>query len=150
MSMTSEEIEAMRERVKLFKNRKSRVVELDELTSELFPESAQGFSYILSLSDVIPEGKIVNDVTFNISRYGLYKFFIPFEEPQTVSDAIKVVEHFLSAPIDQEYFDIVKDDLFPGTKLKDLKIRGDCLGTAIFIEDIIFYEDGGIGFSMGS
>ena len=94
------------------------------------------------------ETKNVDVVRFNMSRYGDHQYAIKFEKFLTIEEAIFEVEKFLSEVITEDYFNVVKDDLFCGDKLtwidaqERFKIKGDILGDAKFLESVsLFHKD---------
>ena len=67
--------------------------------------------------------------------------------------AIKAVESWMSQPIQEDFWNEVKDDLFHSGdftfETKFHKIRGDCLTDAKFIEGVKV-EDGVLTLTIGS
>ena len=77
------------------------------------------------------KSKLVEKITFDISRYRKYTHTIEFSEPVTKSYAVKQVEAWLSVPVSQEYFDLVGDDCdWNWDEIKEDTVRGDLLGAA--------------------
>ena len=109
------------------------------------PTITHRFTYILSTS----WNKPVNSVIFNISRYGKHTHRIDFPEPVSFADAVIEVQRFLCAPIDNDYYDRVKDDLFHNIRHFYI-IRGDCLGDCKFLERVREVEPGVVKFWCGS
>jgi hypothetical protein len=113
-------------------------------------ENKRMFSYIRTGFSV-PSKKIVS-ILFDISRYGKHQCRMDFDEPLYINEAICKVEHFLSLPIDDEYYDKVKDDLF--CKRSDLRnyleLRGDCLGDLKFLEEVKEIEQNVVKIVCGS
>jgi hypothetical protein len=105
------------------------------------------FSYIRTLNS-IPDKK-VKSITFDISRYGKHTHCISFAEPVFIDKAIYEVERFLSVPLDDEYYNQVKDDLFH-TIRHYYQVRGDCLSDLKFLEDIKEIEQGVFTLLCGS
>lgn len=85
----------------------------------------------------------VTSVTFDISRYGLHKQKITFKTPVLESEAVKVAEAFLSVPMDREYYDSIKNDVFgwSTSKFTDFQMRGEALGDCRFLEAINTIEN---------
>ena len=79
------------------------------------------------------------EVTFSISRYGKHCKTLKFEEPVSIDRAIIEVEQYLSQPLEERYFDKIRDDLFRKNETwaegkKRYVCRGDCLGDSKFLE----------------
>jgi len=85
--------------------------------------------------------KIVEQITFNISRYRKYKHTIKFDEFVTQKFAVQKAEEWLSEKVTIEYYNIIKDDLFGSLKeCADLnnilnKKKGQLLSDCIFLEE---------------
>lgn len=95
------------------------------------------FKYTRSIKINNKEKKI-RTIVFPISRFGKYKMSITFEEKVTELFAVKTVEEWLSKPLSEDYYNIVKDDLFHdnieayGENINRGRLLGDC----IFLEQI--------------
>jgi len=90
------------------------------------------FSYINSLNRLYKTTpKNINSVTFDVSRYGAHNAVIDFAEPVSEKIAITAAEAYLTRPMTQEQFDLVRDDVFPGTE--GLQFFVDGLGNAKFL-----------------
>ena len=119
------------------------------------PENPEnGFKYINCLDRKYRQIlKNVSEVRFDISRYGEKQRSLKFDSPVSENDAILAVEKYLSEPLTEEYYDMIKDDLFHGYSWDEAKAcftyRGDCLTDCIFLEktEII---DGTLIFFCGS
>lgn len=100
--------------------------------------------------------KTVKSVTFAISRYDKYEMTIRFDyqNPKTEKETIEYVEAFLSQPLTEEWFNMVRDDTFHQYSWEEakeyFKCRGDVLGDAKFLEDTYLSADGNMTFSIGS
>ena len=98
---------------------------------------------------------LVKKITFPISRYGEFSTTLEFTEKIPIRIAIKKAEHFLSQPIDFEYYNRVRSDLFfdpvPYDKLDkdEFKCRGDLLTSLVFLEDFNV-EDDEVTLELGS
>lgn len=80
--------------------------------------------------------RILLILVFEISRYGRHFHTLKLEPPRIVKNAIQLVEEYLNEPMTQEYFDTIKDDLFPGRTFRSFTVRGDALGDCRFLETI--------------
>jgi hypothetical protein len=92
----------------------------------------------------------VKSILFYISRYGEHQHRINFDEIVSLDEAVFKVERFLSVPLDDEYYDKIKDDLFPNSKREYFEVRGDCLGDCKFLEEIKEIEPGVVWIGCGS
>ena len=100
---------------------------------------ATKFHYIVDEDFAFDPHKNVASVTFNISRYGKYKFTMRFDELLTEKGAVKVVEQWLSKPVSQDYYEMVKDNLW-NDQLEDYgenPCRGNLLTDCKFLEGLI-------------
>ena len=108
------------------------------------------FSYITTGFWISRE--TVKSIVFDISRYGKHTHRIDFDEPVYLNEAICKVESFLSLPLDDEYYEKVKDDLF--CKRSDLRgyleVRGDCLGDCKYLEEVKEIEPNVVMIECGS
>jgi hypothetical protein len=93
--------------------------------------------------------KSVSSVIFDISRYGKHTHRIDFATPVSFINAVLEVERFLSAPLDDAYYNRVADDLFHNYR-QYYNIRGDCLGDRRFLESVRELESGVIVLWCGS
>ena len=78
-------------------------------------------------------------VSFNTSRYGKYSAGLAWKTPVSEDVAIRRAEEYLSTPIDEAYYNKIKDDLFHNPvewkeAKQNYKCRGDCLTDAKFLE----------------
>lgn len=94
------------------------------------------FAYIIDPSFQYKRTANIVEVVFDISRYGRHVHTLRTSPRMTVKEAIKHVEDYLNVPMTDEYFESIKDDLFPGTTLESLKVRGHALGDCRFLETI--------------
>lgn len=93
--------------------------------------------------------RVVSSVIFSISRYGMHEEQIRFKENVTIKHAIEEVEKFLSEPVDEQYFDRVKNDLFDNNMDWEGLTRGDLLSDARYMEGFIV-KGGVLEFHIGS
>jgi len=105
------------------------------------------FSYYRSEFKV-PD-KQVTSIIFDISRHGKYTHRIDFAEPIPADNAIYVVERFLSVPLDDEYYNRVRDDLWIDER-HYFETRGDCLGDLKFLERLKEVEPSVVMIKCGS
>ena len=110
-------------------------------------ENKRMFSYI-GTSFRIPDKK-VKGIVFDISRYGKHKHRIDFDELIPIDEAICKVERFLSTPLDDEYYEKIKDDLFYDER-DYFDSRGDCLGDLKFLEQLREIEPNVVKIVCGS
>jgi hypothetical protein len=106
----------------------------------------KGFEFEIMV-DLDNTEEIVEFVTFEMGYYGRRKWelnVIKGRNRVTQLEAVKYVEKWLSKPLTEEYFDMVKDD----TKYDDwekeknhLKCRGDLLGSRKYLHEIRFDEN---------
>ena len=100
--------------------------------------------------------KNVKSVTFNISRYAKYSMTIRFDyqKPMTEKGTIEYVEEFLSKPLTEDWFNMVRDDTFHEFTWEEAKeqfvCRGDVLTDAKFLEGTHLSQDGNMTFGIGS
>jgi hypothetical protein len=80
----------------------------------------------------------VTSVTFDISRYGRHTKTIVFDTPVFETEAVRAAEAFLSVPMDRDYYNSIKDDVFgwSTSKFDNFQMRGDALGDCRFLEAI--------------
>jgi len=109
------------------------------------PSNTRSFLYTMCTT----YDKSVSSIIFDISRYGKHTHRIDFPQPVAFIDAILEVERFLSAPLDDAYWNQVKDDLFHNDR-RYYEIRGDCLGDRRFLESVREIEPGVVTFFCGS
>jgi len=95
-------------------------------------------------------------IKFNISRYGKYHETIEFGSPKTEYEAVIEMCKYMMKPINQEWFDRVKDDTWYYTRkdetwnVKQHKNR-DCLLTdCTRIEGVDTDENGTVTLIVGS
>ena len=100
----------------------------------------------------------IKSIQFNIGRWGKNKKTLYFNIPITEFQAVKLVELYLSKPIDEEYYSMLKNtnDLvgrvgmnYNFQKEKTL-IRGDLLGDAKYLETFEMDDDGNAFICCGS
>lgn len=82
---------------------------------------------------------VVKKVQFGISRYGEHTETLAFHKPVSVAFAVSAVEEYLSEPLDPDYYDRIKGDLFMSEiewkqAQKAYENRGSCLTDCIFLE----------------
>ncbi len=94
--------------------------------------------------------KIVNVITFDLSRYGKYTCEMHFSEPITQYEAIESAESFLSGLITDDYFNKLKDDMYGDPKRENFKARSDALGNATFLEGATINRKGNMKLQLGS
>jgi hypothetical protein len=90
--------------------------------------------------------KIIDEITFNISRYRKYKHTIVFNEFVTQKYAVQKAEEWLSEKVTIEHYNLVKDDLF--FSLSDYgdinyiltKNKGQLLTDCIYLEEANVYS----------
>lgn len=94
----------------------------------------------------------IETIVFPISRFSKYKLSIRFDHYATEEEAINIVERWLSKPVSDDYYDIIKDDLFHD----DLEsygqdpCRGNLLGDCKFLEQIKRIDEGTYEIICGS
>ena len=110
----------------------------------------KGFSYKNSLGREYSQEKIYYFVTFDISRYGEHTTTLKFDVPQSEADLVAVAEKYLSQEMTGGYFDMIQDDQIEDDFADHLRIRGDALGSAAFVEELIPTAQGtaGLGISI--
>ena len=96
----------------------------------------------------------VKCVEFDISRYGQFTKSLTFDSPVSEKTAIEAVETYLSEPLTEDYFEMIKDDMFHNNlsweqAKEDYKCRGDCLTDARFLEEVSI-KNGIMSFFIGS
>lgn len=88
--------------------------------------------------------KIIDKITFNISRFRKYKHTIEFNEFVTQKYAVQKAEEWLSEKVTIEHYNIIKDDLtfWNHDDLNDIlnKNRGQLLTECIFLEEANVYS----------
>jgi hypothetical protein len=88
--------------------------------------------------------KIIDQITFNISRFRKYKHSIEFNEFVTQKYAVQKAEEWLSEKVTIEHYNIIKDDLtfWNHDDLNDIlnKNRGQLLTDCIFLEEANVYS----------
>jgi len=99
--------------------------------------------------------KYIRNIAFNISRYGDHVEIISFKEPVTEKTAIEAAEAFLSKPVTEEYYEMVKEDLCdsetPWEQAKhQYANRGALLTDCRFLESLDDDGDGNVTISCGS
>lgn len=112
------------------------------------------FKYINCLDrEYLDQPQNINSVTFDISRYGQYFHTLEFSSPVSEKIAIEKVEEYLSAPLTEDYYNNIADDLFHGLPWEEAKeeftCRGECLTDCKFLERT-YIDNGNLTFSMGS
>lgn len=110
------------------------------------------FRYIIVNSN-FDSRRNVSKVIFNTSRYGKHQAVIEFGEPVTEIEAVQEAEKWLSQPLTEDHFELVKDDLFtirPVWEGYKYSSRGTLLGSAIYLERIIRGDNGVITLRVGS
>lgn len=84
--------------------------------------------------------KIVKSVRFPICLYPSVYQVLMFKTPKTEADAIQAAEQYLSEPMDEAYYNRIKDDLNPSlfdswaTAKASLQYRGDVFDAAVCLE----------------
>jgi|SRR5579885_2656960 len=107
---------------------------------EAIPSSTFHYEWCLNFKRDSIQAKTlkVRKIQFDISRYGKYKKTIVFSETVSIADAIEAVEQFLSLPLNEEYYNFIKKDLFQESPWEEAKKhfenRGDCLTDRKFLE----------------
>jgi hypothetical protein len=82
---------------------------------------------------------VVKKVEFDISRYGEHTETLTFHKPVSRAFAISAVEEYLSEPLDPDYYNRIRDDLFMGDiewsqASAAYDNRGSCLTDCMFLE----------------
>jgi hypothetical protein len=112
------------------------------------------FEYNVSAYECLDKRENVVEVIFDLSRYGKYTHRMFCSGAVSEMKAIRLAEEYLSEPISPCYFNIIKDDLFPGVAYENLRLRGDALGDCYFLESIASKDIGAgnrrITFQCGS
>jgi hypothetical protein len=91
------------------------------------------------------EKRKVSAVEFPKSRFADFRQTITFETPVSVGEAVDAAELYLSAPIDEKYYEQVVSDL-SNPKLsyvdacKEFSTRGDLIGCANNLDDLELEE----------
>ena len=94
--------------------------------------------------------KSVSSIIFDISRHSKHTHRIDFPQPVAFIDAILEVERFLSAPLDDAYWEQIKDGQGYRPDRRYCEMRGDCLGDRSFLERVREIEPGVVTFFCGS
>ena len=103
------------------------------------------FKYTLCI-ELDDTKKIVDQITFNISRFRKYKHSIEFNEFVTKKFAVQKAEEWLSEKVTIEHYNLVKDDLiFSLRECDDLNYilsinKGQLLTDCIFLEEADIYS----------
>jgi hypothetical protein len=103
------------------------------------------FKYTLCI-ELDDTKKMVDQITFNISRFRKYKHSIEFNEFVTKKFAVQKAEEWLSGKVTIEHYNLVKDDLIFSLKECDdlnyiLSInKGQLLTDCIFLEEADIYS----------
>jgi len=105
----------------------------------------KNFKYTLCI-DIDDTQKIVDQITFNISRFRKYKHSIKFNEFVTKKFALQKAEEWLTEKVTIEHYNLVKDDLiFSLSECNDLnyilsKNKGYLLTDCIYLEVADIYS----------
>lgn len=100
--------------------------------------------------------KDVGSVTFDISRYGMYKQTLNFNNLVSETEAIEQVEEYLSQQLTLEWYEKLKDDLYFDTYESYFEdstskpCRGDLLTSLIFLDEIVRIDEKHIRLRLGS
>lgn len=103
------------------------------------------FKYTLCI-ELDDTKKIVDQITFNISRFRKYKHSIEFNEFVTKKYAVQKAEEWLSENVTIDHYNLVKDDLiFSLSDYSDLNYilsinKGQLLTDCIFLEEADIYS----------
>ncbi len=109
--------------------------------------SIRKFHYANSLEGEFFEEKCVSNVKFAIDRHHIFFQEIEFKVLVSKRKAVEVIECFLSKPMTKDYYDVLFEEGEPWEKAKKtMKIKGDALGDAMFIEQITIDENGNMEF----
>ena len=113
-----------------------------------------GFKYVRSGVNLKGGDKIVNSVTFNISRYGEFTETLHFDEPVTREEAVLKVEEWLSVPATWAYYEKIREDLLmdeetPESLQSEGILRGDLLTDCRFLE-VATLKGGNLRLRCGS
>jgi hypothetical protein len=82
------------------------------------------------------KNKCYSFIEFAIGRYGKKWKTLEFTNLVTEKDAIKAAEDYLNQPIDDDHFNIIKNDVFPKSVRDDFETRYDVLGDCRFLENV--------------
>ncbi len=103
-------------------------------------KSVKPFKFIHPSEELVNHNEKISEIEFDISRFGKYIKVLKFPKPITVKTAIKKVEKFLSKPIDEVHYNIVKDDLNSWSSSWSQsfthKSYGDLLGDAVYLDAV--------------
>ncbi len=119
-------------------------------------EASHTFQYINCLGrDYDRHTLTVRRAEFPISRYSMHSHCLDFESPTSEAEAIAAIEKYLSAPLTEDYFKRVCDDLFGGRvswkrAQKQYRCRGGCLSDARYLEKVTISADGKMAIFTGS
>lgn len=104
------------------------------------------FKYKLCI-DLDDTNKNVDEIIFNISRYGKYIQSIKFDEMVSIKYAVEKAEEWLSDKVTIDYFNNIKDDLFFKFDSVDEELeyiknknKGQLLTDCIFLEEAKIYS----------
>lgn len=88
----------------------------------------------------------VTQVNFFVGQYDDLEDFINFPKPVTEKEAVHAIEAYLSTPLTKEFFDHGFDGFKDWTQFMSTEnrnpIRGDLMGSNIFLEDL--QKDGSV------
>ena len=106
-------------------------------------EAAGKFCYTNCLKREYDTGEVkITTVRFQIGRNGNRTQVIEFGAPVTEKTAIQAAETYLSEPVDEKYYETIREDLFHAVPWVQaslwFKCRGDCLTDARFLESVKF------------
>ena len=104
------------------------------------------------------EKKVVTEVIFNISRYGVHTktlLFLIDGGARTEKEAILDAESYLSRPLTEDYYTRIQTDLFhddiPWREAKNMRsCRGACLTDCKFLERVTIDKEGCMTLTCGS
>jgi len=100
------------------------------------------FKYVLDEKEFpYNKNKLIKSIRFDISRYGQYTRTIRFRQKTSVECAIKAAEKYLSKPMSDYWWNMIKDDVFNDKDRERYQIRGDGVGDSKFLESIDIYGD---------
>jgi hypothetical protein len=114
------------------------------------------FHYIVDSQFIqFSDNKYITEVTFAMDRYSLYYATLKFPNPKTEHQTIHHVERFLNKPISENYFhNINKNNQysfnFEHLKENHYSVRGDLLGSCIYLEELTIVEDTKVILICGS
>ena len=117
--------------------------QLEKLNKKIKEKYNNTFKYKICI-ELDDTKKIIDEITFNISRYRKYKHTIVFNEFVTKKYAVQKAEEWLSEKVTIEHYNIIKDDLtfWNHDDLNDIlnKNRGQLLTDCIFLEEANVYS----------